>query len=473
MENRNFLILCSDEHAPRALSCLGHPTIKTPVLDSLAARGTVFDRAYSPSPICVPARACLATGQHVHETKCWSSAEPYHGQHRSWMHDLRDAGRNVTSIGKLHFRSGLDDNGFSEEILPMYLANDGKGWPQGLIRDPMPGFPEAAEMAKDVGPGESTYTNYDKDIAELTVDWLRKPVAQDPWTLFVSFVSPHYPLTAPQEFFDLYKDVELPEPIVDQLIDKHPVLREMRKFWDYDDYFDVKSRDLAVRSYFGLCSFLDHNIGRVISALEETGQLDNTVILYISDHGEMLGNHGFWAKSVMYEDSVGIPMIIAGPDIPQGINTTPVNLVDVAATARQTAGIEYQSPDEDWQSTSLVDLAKAPDSDRFTFSQYHDGGSPTGFYMIRRGDWKYVYYTKENPCQLFNMTEDPHELNDLGDSETHTAIRAEMHELLCRVVEPESVNEVAFADQEKAIAANGGKDAILNLPSFNHTPVGG
>ena len=171
MKKQNFLIICSDEHAPGALSCRGHPVIKTPELDELARRGTTFTNAYSPSPICVPARACLATGMHVHETRCWSSAEPYHGQHRSWMHVLREAGRNVVSIGKLHFRSSEDDNGFSDEILPMYLTNGGKGWPQGLIRDPMPGFPEAAEMAKDVGPGTSTYTDYDKDITRLAVDW--------------------------------------------------------------------------------------------------------------------------------------------------------------------------------------------------------------------------------------------------------------------------------------------------------------
>ena len=93
--------------------------------------------------------------------------------------------------------------------------------------------------------------------------------------------------------------------------------------------------------------------------------------------------------------------------------------------------------------------------------------------MIRHGDWKYVYYTKGSPCQLFNMADDPDELNDLGNSDAHAAIRDQMHELLCRIVDPESVNEAAFADQEKAIAANGGKNAILNLPSFNHTPVGG
>ena len=472
MSAPNFLILCSDEHAPGALSCRNHPIIRTPVLDSLANRGTLFTRASTPSPICVPARACLATGLHVHETRCWSSAEPYHGQHRSWMHDLRDAGRKVTSIGKLHFRSAADDNGFCEEILPMYLTNDGKGWPQGLIRDPMPGFDEAAELAREVGPGETSYTHYDRDITELATQWLLDADRNNPWTLFVSFISPHYPLTAPQEFFDLYRNVALPEPIADASIDAHPVLSKMREFWDYDDHFDAQSRDLAIRSYYGLCSFLDHNIGRVLEALEQSGALENTIILYISDHGEMLGNHGFWAKSVMYEDSVGVPMILAGPGIPTGQNETPVNLTDIAATVRQIAGLPYAPPSKTWASTSLIDLAKTPNPDRFILSEYHDGGSPTGFYMIRQGDWKYVYYAGGYPAQLFNLADDPQELNDLANSAEYSGQRAHLHACLSEILDPEAVNAGAFADQARVIEAHGGKEKILQMPSFNHTPIG-
>ncbi|MEM9330966.1 MAG: sulfatase-like hydrolase/transferase [Pseudomonadota bacterium] len=471
MTNKNFLIVCSDEHAPGALSCRGHPIVKTPTLDALASRGTVFSRAYSPSPICIPARACLATGLQVHETRCWSSAEPYHGQHRSWMHDLRDAGHTVVSIGKLHFRSKEDDHGFCEELLPMYLTNNGKGWPQGLIRDPMPGFPEAAELAQDVGPGETSYTNYDRDITELAKEWISGADRSKPWTLFVSFISPHYPLTVPEAFFNLYRDVELPPPIAPAESSEHPVLREMRKFWDYEDHFDAKSRDLAVRSYYGLCSFLDHNIKQVLGALETSGQMEDTTILYISDHGEMLGNHGFWAKSVMFEDSVGVPMILAGDGIPVGINTTPVSLTDLAATVRQHAGISDTSNNKEWQSKDLVALAHNPEHDRFIISEYHDGGSPTGFYMIRQNDWKYVYYAGGFPPQLFHLGDDPDETTDLSTDTRYTEQLNHMHGLLEEILDPEQTSKRAFADQEIVIEANGGRDAVLNLPSFNHTPI--
>ena len=119
MKPRNVLLICSDEHARSALGCYGHPVAKTPTLDQLADSGTRFTRAYTPSPICIPARASLATGTQVHENRCWSSAEPYHGQAESWMHRLRDQNHAVVSIGKLHYRSGSHDNGFSEEIAPM------------------------------------------------------------------------------------------------------------------------------------------------------------------------------------------------------------------------------------------------------------------------------------------------------------------------------------------------------------------
>ncbi len=133
MRATNLLILCSDEHTPRAMGCAGHAIVKTPNLDRLAARGTRFTSAYTPSPICVPARASLATGRHVHRTGCWSSAEPYDGAIPGWGHRLIAEGHRVVSIGKLHYRDTSDPNGFDPEILPMHVLN-GIGWATALLR---------------------------------------------------------------------------------------------------------------------------------------------------------------------------------------------------------------------------------------------------------------------------------------------------------------------------------------------------
>ena len=476
MTGKNVLIICSDEHSRSALGCYGNSIVQTPALDKLAGKGMRFSRAYTPSPICVSARASLATGTHVHENQCWSSSQPFHGQHDSWMRRLRDHDHATVSVGKLHYRSGNDDNGFSEEILPMYLANDGKGWPHGLIRNPMPGFEEAREMAREVGPGESTYTEYDRGIASEASKWLRqspKALKDKPWALFVSFISPHYPLIAPQEFFDLYSNAPMPETIAGGHNQKpdHPVLKEMAKFWDYDSHFDEETRDRAKRSYFGLCSFLDDNIRQVLEALEDSGSARDTVVIYITDHGEMLGNHGFWAKSVMYEDAVGIPLIMAGNDVPVGVNHTPVSLTDIAATVEGLVGLEVPKAKAPWQSRPLQSFINSPETERFILSEYHDGGSPTGFFMIRQGAWKYVYYAGIQPVQLFNLENDPDELEDLGESPDFENVRALMHEHLTSILDPEKVNAQAFADQAALVEQYGGRETILAMPGFNHTPV--
>ncbi len=478
MKPRNVLVVCSDEHARSALGCYGHPLVQTPNLDKLAGLGTRFARGYTPSPICVPARACLATGTHVHENRCWSSAQPYQGQAESWMHRLRERDHAVVSVGKLHFRSGDDDNGFSEEILPMHLANDGIGWPQGLVRDPLPGFAEAAEMAREVGAGDTTYTEYDRDITDAACRWLgRYPrkISNKPWVLFVSFVSPHYPLMAPKPFYDLYKGRPLPATTKRAHRDDeegHAVIAEMRKFWAYDEYFDDDSRDKGKRGYYGLCSFVDDNIRKVLSALEESGAGRDTVVLYISDHGEMLGNHGMWAKSVMYEDAVGVPVIMAGPGVAQGVCDSLVSLTDVAATIEDIVGFEARTAGEVWQSRSLVQSAEQAMPERFILSEYHDGGAPTGFYMIRQGDWKYVHYAGGYPPQLFNLADDPEELNDLGRVDRYEGQLMQMHDRLREILEPEEVNQQAFADQAQLLERYGGAEKVLAMPGFNHTPVG-
>ena len=158
----NVLVLMSDEHTRSVMGAYGNSVVHTPALDKLANDGVRFENAYTPSPICIPARASFATGTHAFEHRCWSSAEPYYGQQQSWMHRLRDKGHEVTSIGKLHYRAADDDVGFSESLLPMYLANDGKGWPQGLQRKPMAVFHDAKELATLLGPGETGYTQYDR-----------------------------------------------------------------------------------------------------------------------------------------------------------------------------------------------------------------------------------------------------------------------------------------------------------------------
>ena len=475
MSENNVIVLMSDEHTRSVMGAYGNPLVQTPTLDKLAASGVRFDNAYTPSPICISARASFATGTQVFEHGCWSSAEPYYGQQQSWMHRLRDKGHEVVSIGKLHYRSADDDVGFSEQILPMYLANNGSGWPQGLLRKPMGNFPDAAEMAAILGPGETSYTQYDRDITAAAVNWLQQRETNDskPWVLFVSFICPHFPLSAPQQFYDLYRDVELPQPYDRDTAKrlKHPVIDEMRQFWNYADYFDRSSEIEGLKNYYGLCSFLDDNVAQVLDALNRSGQADNTRIIYTSDHGDMIGNHGIWGKCYMYEDSVGVPLTLSGPGIKPSINDTPVSLTDMAATIEQAVHGETIAVENSWQGRPLQAFIESPDPERPILSEYHDGGSPCGVFMLRKGRWKYVYFAQGHPALLFDIESDPREVLNLADDPEYANILAELREQLFRILDPEEVNRRVFADQAIMIDTLGGMATILAMPSFNHTPI--
>jgi choline-sulfatase len=475
VKGNNVIVFMSDEHNRSVTGAYGNSLAQTPALDRLASEGLRFDNAYTPSPICIPARASFATGEPVFEHRCWSSAEPYYGQRQSWMHRLRERGHEVVSIGKLHYRSASDDVGFSESILPMYLANGGRGWPQGLQRKPMAEFPEAAEMATNLGPGETDYTRYDRDVTDASIDWLerRRGAAQKPWVLFVSFICPHYPLSAPEAFFDRFRNVEVPPPCDREPTRRlrHPVIDEMRRFWSYADYFDEDSEVLGLRNYYALCSFLDDNIARVLDALEGCGQSGNTQIIYTSDHGDQIGNHGIWGKSYMYEDSVGIPLILGGAGIEAGSNPTPVSLSDLGATIEFAVGAPVPAAENDWQGRPLQDFIASPEPGRAVLSEYHDGGSPCGFFMLRQGSWKYVHFSEGHPALLFDMRNDPLELQNLAGDAAHATTLAEMRDRLGQILDPEEVNRQAFADQARMIDALGGIEAIAAMPGFNHTPL--
>ena len=253
MQPKNLLFILSDEHQRDITGCYGNGIVKTPNMDRLAARGARFTNAYTPCPICVPARASLATGQWVHQVGAWDNAAPWHGETPSWHSRLRDAGHEVTSIGKLHFRSTDDDNGFTEEILPLHVL-DGKGDLIGAIREPPPKRGSMPAFRKSAGAGTSTYNDYDTDVTAAACRWLaqvKERSGDKPWALFVSLVRPHFPLTAPPEFFALYDPAKMPLP---RLYDeagrvRHPAVKALRSIMDYDDYFeDLDAVRLAIAS---------------------------------------------------------------------------------------------------------------------------------------------------------------------------------------------------------------------------------
>jgi len=210
---RNLLVLVSDEHQSGLMGCAGHPFVSTPHLDRLASWSVRFSNAYTPSPICVPARAALASGRYVHQTGHWDNASPYTGTPWGWGHQLQDAGIPVESIGKLHYRDPRDPSGFDRLHIPM-MAQDGVGMVWASIRHEDERLQAPGRMlGADIGAGESTYTRFDAAVTARTVDWLREAADRSQgWCLYVGLVAPHFPLVCPKPFYDLYDEMDLPDP---------------------------------------------------------------------------------------------------------------------------------------------------------------------------------------------------------------------------------------------------------------------
>ena len=474
----NLLFIMSDEHQARAMGCAGHPIVKTPNLDRLAARGTRFTNAYTNSPICVPARASFATGQYVNKIGYWTNAHPYEGAVEAWGHRLMASGHKCDSIGKLHYRFETDPCGFEQMIIPLNVV-DGVGALRQAIKDPIAPPPSKSRFATEIGPGDSSYQKYDSDITDRTCQWLREQsttVADKPWMLFSSHVTPHYPLVARQEFLDLYDVDAMPMP-KDYGVSKtyHPWFQAMCEATNDDRHFTDENRRLGIACYYALCSFVDDNVGRILDALDETGLAETTRVIYVSDHGENLGARGMWGKSNMYEESVAIPMIAAGPDVPVGKTcATPVSLIDGYATILHSVAAGDGQPDDLHPGRSLIEIANANDDpDRVVFSEYHAMGAVTAGFMIRQGRWKYNVYAGFEDPELYDLEADPEEANDLGKDPAFAGIRADLHRELVAICDPVEVEVRSKAEQQALVEKYGGRDAVIARGTFQASPVPG
>ena len=479
MKTKNLLLIMSDEHDPRHMGASGSPVVETPALDRLANSGTVFSNAYTPCPICVPARASFATGRYVYDIGYWDNAMGYDGRVPSWGHRLQEAGIRVDAMGKLHYRKEEDSLGFDRQIDTMHL-HKGVGQVWGSIRDPLPDN-LAPRMFHKIGAGVSNYNIYDRHCANAACQWLKQRSDEQngdkPWMLYVGFVAPHFPLVVPREYLDRYPNNCVPPRKLHPRdgYQHHPWVEAQERFMSQEDLFkDENERNLAIRAYYGLCSYLDAQIGMILDALEDYGLAEETRIIYTSDHGDNLGTRGLWGKSNLYEESTRVPMIVAGPQVPTGqVCQTPVSLIDCYPTILQGLGVSLQEEDSKLPGKSLYELiGSAEDPERVILSEYHAVGSVSGAYMLRKGLFKYHYYVGMPP-ELFDLENDPEETVNLADDSNYDSVIKDMERELRKILDPEKVDAQAKADQAALVNLFGGRDKALKTGTKGATPVPG
>lgn len=423
MTRPNILLLFSDEHSFRFMGHCpeseGGEPVRTPNFDRLAAQGTVFTDAYCQMPLCTPSRISMLTGRLARDCGAWANESVLRPELPTLPGLLRDSGYATCLVGKMHLGGRQQFVGFQHRP---YGDLTGKA---GHQRETMPRTVHGMRARTCVEVGETLIPEsllQDQVVAHESVAFLREQAhrrPEQPWFLCAGFSRPHFPLTAPRRHLDRYWPNGVTEPRVPAGGDAydHPMSVGMRKGFQAE----AISRDEMMRArggYFANVSYMDEIVGEMLLRLEHAGLLENTVIIYTTDHGEMAGEHGVWWKNGWYEACTRVPLIFSLPqqrrgEQPAGRCRTPVGLVDLLPTLAGLAGL----PVPDWAagadlSPTLTTGAPAPDRPIFCDALTPRWGAGTEFRMIRQGRYKVVRFRKASPL-AFDVQADPGEQHNL------------------------------------------------------------
>jgi choline-sulfatase len=405
--------------------------LHAPNLKALAARSARFPNNYTSSPLCAPARASFMAGQLPSRTRVYDNAAEYVSSIPTFAHHLRRAGYYTALSGKMHFVGPDQLHGFEERLTTDIYPAD-FGW--------TPDYRKPGEridwwyhnMGSVTGAGIAEITNqmeYDDEVAFLANQKLYHLARENddadrrPWCVAVSFTHPHDPYVARKKFWDLYEGCEHLDPAVPAIPfdeqDAHS--KRLMLACDYQK-FNITAENVrrSRQAYFANISYLDEKVGELIDTLTRTRMLDDTVILFCSDHGDMLGERGMWFKMSFLEGSARVPLMIAGPGVTAGTHLAPVSNLDVAPTIADLAGISMDEIMPWTDGESLVPVIKGGTRVSPVLMEYAAEGSYAPMIGIREGKWKYVHCAID-PDQLFDLESDPAELNNLAADPAHAA----------------------------------------------------
>ena len=422
----NILVIMSDEHNHRVAGFAGNRTVETPHLDRLAARGVVFENAYCNSPLCVPSRLAFTAGKYIHRISAWNNAcwLP-RDDYPSLPGVLNAAGYESFLCGKQHYdashRYGFREIGGNMNNA-RHLGRGGRRPAADLTENPEPGRARFAEFK--LGE-ESSVMKHDRGVTAGVLDFLAKRGRGDrPFFLFAGYLAPHFPLTVPERYWKKFQG-RIPMPAIPAgFLDQMPLnYKHLRAGFGVVNV-PAETIRFGRELYYGLTGWVDDQIGQVQAALSRSPFADNTVVIYTSDHGENMGEHGMWWKNCVYEQAAHIPMVVSWPQRWRpGRRQGACSMVDLVRTIAEVGGARV--PD-DWDGRSMLrqlDDAGVCGRD-LAVSQYYAHNIASGYAMLRQGDWKYVYHAqmdKEHPAfqELYDLKADPGEFRNLAEEPPH------------------------------------------------------
>ena len=434
MTQPNIVIVMCDQLGAGALSAYGHAQVKSPNIDSLARAGTVFENCYSNFPLCVPARLSFMTGKYCSNIGAWDNAAQLPPDVPTFAHYLRSLGYRTCLSGKMHFIGPDQLHGFEERVTTDICPSD-FNWTADWD-DPwriMDWFHTMKNVSNAGIAERSLQQDYDEEVAfhaaRKIFDWAREP-DERPFLLVASFTHPHDPYVTPKRFWDLYRhdDIDMPRTpfIPPERRDAHS-----RRLWEQYDRGEFGITDDQIRNarhaYYGSISYVDERIGEILDALRRTKLRDNTVVIFCSDHGDMIGERGLWYKMSFYDGSARVPLIMAGPGIPQGHRVSSnCGQADILPTLVElAAGRSWEGYPEPPDGKSIMPLLHAEDPERAAVSEIFSEGVAAPYVMLRKGRYKITVVEHDLP-QIFDLQADPDELLNLAEVPAHAALTAEL-----------------------------------------------
>lgn len=474
-ERPNILIIQVDEMAQQALAVHGNKVAKTPNLDALAARSVVFDNAYCNYPVCSPSRASMHAGKLPFSIAQWDNGAEFFAEIPTFAHFLRHAGYSTTLCGKMHFIGPDQYHGYEERLTTDVYPSD-FSWTSNWGERIRKGGGIRVRNVTDAGPAiRNMQEDFDEEVAFAGVrriyDMARNPT-REPFLLTVSFTQPHPPFVAPQKYWDMYSDDEIEMPHVPAIpYDQLDAFAQARyhamghHLYDLTDERVRRSR----RAYYAMMTYVDDLIGNVLDALEKTGMAKDTVVVFTSDHGEMLGERGMWMKECFYEWSAKVPLFISAPGVAAGRRSEVVSLVDLMPTLLEFAGMPDRRPTgQDGDSLVPLMRGEAAGWKDEAICEYAGSGHPAPSRMVRRGRYKY-WVSQGLPPVLHDLEADPDELTNIAGTPEVAAIEAELHRRLMADWDPEATRQRILESQARRLFL---RDLTEKTPKYsNWSPV--